>query len=165
MSEAAARATIGAVIRLLCDRFPHAFTGRDQPRRPLKVGIHAELVPALDGEVGQRALRSALRAYTSKPSYLRALMAGAARVSLDGSPAGTVTSDEETAAKARLAELANPTQARTVVTNTSPVTQVASATSAPSPAPPAQPSTLASPKRLSLADLREAGRRRREAAA
>ena len=165
MTEAAARATIGAVIRLLCDRFPQAFSGRGQPRRPLKVGIHADLVTALNGAVRPPALKSALRAYTSKPSYLRALFAGTTRVSLDGSPAGTVTSEDETAARARLAELANPPQARTVGANTSPVTQVESATSAPSPAPPANPSGSPGPKRLSLADLREAARRRREAAA
>jgi sRNA-binding protein len=161
MSEAAARATIGAVIRFLCYRFPQAFTGRGQPRRPLKVGIHGDLVTALDGAVSPRALKAALRAYTSKPSYLRVLVAGTARVSLDGSPAGTVTSDEETAAKARLAEIANPAQACTLDANTSPVTQVAPAPSAPSPAPPAQPTAPPGPKRLSLADLREAARRRR----
>jgi len=64
MSEAAERATIGAVIRLLCDRFPRAFSGRGQPRRPLKVGIHADLVATLDGAVRTRELRTALRAYT-----------------------------------------------------------------------------------------------------
>ena len=118
MSEAAARATIGAVIRLLCDRFPQAFTGRGQPRRPLKVGIHADLVTALDGAVRPRDLRNALRAYTSTASYLGVLSAGAARVSLDGSPAGTVTSEDETAANARLDQLANPTPARTVEVST-----------------------------------------------
>jgi ProP effector len=165
MSEAAARATIGAVIRLLCDRFPQAFTGRGQPRRPLKVAIHVDLVTALDGAVRPRALKSALRAYTSKPSYLRALTAGAARVSLDGSPAGMVTSEHETAAKARLSALAKPAPTRTAEANTSPVTPVAPATSAPSAVQPAEPPGTPAPKRLSLADLREAARRRREAAA
>ena len=165
VSEAARRATIGAVIRLLRDRFPQAFTGRGQPRRPLKVGIHADLVTTLDGAVRHRELRAALRAYTSKPSYLRALLAGAGRVALDGSPAGTVTSDDEAAAKARLAELTNPAPLRTVEANTSPSAQMAPTTSPPSVTPPAQPSAPSAPKRSSLADLREAARRRREAAA
>src|SRR6516164_6477715 len=61
---------------------------------------------ALGGAVQPRDLKSALRAYTSRPGYLRALTAGAPRVGIDGEPTGSVTPDEETVAKARLAELA-----------------------------------------------------------
>jgi hypothetical protein len=49
---------------------------------------------------------------------------------LKGHPAGT---SDETAAKVRLSELANPTQERTVEASTSPITHVAPATSGPSP--------------------------------
>jgi ProP effector len=121
---------------------------------------------ALDGAVRPRDLRTALRAYTSKTSYLRALLTGASRVALDGSPAGTVTAEDETAAKARLAELANPppppgTEAKPIP----PAIEMAPRISSISNAPPAQPTDPVKPKRLSLADLREAGQRRREAAA
>jgi ProP effector len=164
MSRTAKRAAIGAAINLLCDRFPQAFTGRGQPRRPLKVGIHANLVTELGAAVRPRDLKSALRAYTSKPSYLRTLVAGAARVALDGSPAGTVTSEEETVAKARLAELTNPAPPPTAERKAPPAAQVAPTTSSISAASSTQRSAPAGPKRLSLADLREAGRRKREAA-
>jgi ProP effector len=165
MSTAARRAAIGAVIKLLCDRFPQAFSARGQPRQPLKVGIHADLIAALGGAVRPRELKSALRAYTSKPSYLRALVAGAPRVALDGSPAGTVTSEDEAAAKARLAELGQPAPSDTAKAKASTAVQARPTTSSIGDTSPAQRSAPAGPKRLSLADLREAGRRRREAAA
>ena len=122
---------------------------------------------ALGAAVRTRDLKPALRAYTSKPSYLRALIAGAARVSLDGSLAGTVTSKDEMVAKARLAELANPPPPPAMEAKpTPPAIEVGPRTSSISNAPPAQPTDPVKPKRLSLADLREAGRRlRREAAA
>jgi len=165
MSTAARRAAIGAVIKLLCDHFPQAFSPGGQPRRPLKVGIHANLLATLGDVVKRRELKSALRAYTSKPSYLRELSAGAARVSLDGTPAGTVTSEDEMIAKARLAELANPAPLPGTEAKSTPATEVALRTSSVSTASPAQPSAASAPKRSSLADLREAARRRREAAA
>jgi ProP effector len=165
MSKPAGRATIAAVIKLLCDRFPQAFGPRGQPRYPLKVGIHADLMAALGGAVRPRDLKSALRAYTSNPAYLRALSAGAARVSIDGSPAGPVTADDEAAAKARLAELGQPAPSGTAEAKAPPALQAPPTNSSISGASPAQRSAPAGPKRLSLADLREAGRRRREAAA
>ena len=63
-------------------------------------------------------------------------------------------------AKARLAELANPAPSPGTEEKPTPTTRTSSASNAS----PAQPSEPPAPKRLSLADLREAGRRRREAA-
>src|SRR5215831_9696977 len=76
----------------------------------------------LGDSVRPRDLKAALRAYTSTASYLRALSAGAPRVCLDGSLAGAVTSEDEAAATARLAELANnkPAPQHTVQANTLP---------------------------------------------
>jgi ProP effector len=104
-------------------------------------------------------LQSALRAYTSNARYLRALSAGACRVGLDGKPVGAVTPEDEAVAKTRLAKsVKRAAQQATVppaqaVPNASPIEPAAE-----NPKPPA-------PKRLSLADLREAGRRRRGDAA
>jgi sRNA-binding protein len=87
------------------------------------------------------------------------LSAGACRVDLDGNPAGTVTAEDEAVAKTRLAELVKGTAPPAKVSTAQAVTKASPIEPAEeNPKPPA-------PKRLSLADLREAGRRRREAAA
>ena len=155
MSKTARRARIAATIELLCDRFPETFSRREP--QPLKVGVHADLLAALDGMVEPRDLKSALAGYTSSARYLRTLSAGASRIDLDGKPAGTVAPEVEAVAKAKLAEVAKATAPRAKVAPTegSPPART------PTPEPPKPPA----PKRLSLADLREAGRRRREAAA
>ena len=154
MSKTARRARIAAIIELLCDRFPQTFN-RCGPQ-PLKVGVHADVMAALGEGVQPRDLQSALRAYTNNAGYLRALAAGACRVGLDGSPAGTVTPEAEAVARARLAELAKGAA--------SPAARQAGP-DAPAMRPAAENQKPPAPKRLSLADLREAGRRRREAAA
>jgi ProP effector len=148
MSKTARRARIAAIIELLCDRFPRTFSRRDP--QPLKIGIYGDVLAAL-GEAGQpRDLQSALRAYTSHAGYLRVLLAGACRIDLDGKPTGTVTSEDEKVANARLAE--------------SPRAQVPPP-EAPAMRPIEENQKPSAPKRLSLADLREAGRRRRQAMA
>ena len=152
MSKTARRARIAAVIKSLCDRFPQTFD-RNGPR-PLKVGVYADVLAALGDAVQPRDLQSALRAYTSNARYLRALSAGACRVGLDGKPAGTVTPEDEAVARRRLAESVKH-EAREA---TEPPPQAVLEPAAENAKPPA-------PKRLSLADLREAGRRRRENAA
>jgi len=106
MTKAARRARIDAVIRLLCDSFPQTFSCGGQHPRPLKVGVYADALAALGGAIPARDLKSALRAYTSRASYLHVLTAGAPRVGIDGEPAGAVTPEEEAVAKARLAERA-----------------------------------------------------------
>jgi ProP effector len=124
--------------------------------------VYADALAALGGAIPARDLKSALRAYTSRASYLHALTADAPRVGIDGEPAGAVTREEKAVAKARLAERAEvgalaevpaepPSAAHTAP---KPPTQTSTAEAGEAPAP-------AAPKRLSLADLREAGRRRR----
>jgi sRNA-binding protein len=148
MSKTARRAEIGATIKLLSERFPQTFNRRGP--QPLKVGVYGDVLAALGEAVQPRDLQSALRAYTGNRGYLRAMSAGACRIDLDGEPAGTVTPEDETVAKAKLAE--------------SPRTQVPPP-EAPAMRPAEENQKPSAPKRLSLADLREAGRRRREAAA
>ena len=139
-------------MKLLCDRFPQTFSRHDP--RPLKVRVHAELLVALDA-IEPRDLQSALRAYTSTARYVSALRAGACRIDLDGKPAGTVTAEDEKAAKAKLAEFKKGASPRAQVPPPE----------APAMRPAEENQKPPAPKRLSLADLREAGRRRREAAA
>src|SRR6516162_9578563 len=100
MSKTARRARIAAIIELLCDRFPQTFSRRGP--QPLKVGVHADVMAALNDEVPRRDLKSALRAYTSTARYLRALSTGAVRVGLGGEAAGAVTPEDEAVATERL---------------------------------------------------------------
>ena len=69
-------------------------------RRPLKVGI-AEEVRALLPDVDVSAV---LAYYAYNASYMKALVAGAIRIGLDGEPAGTVTADQEAFARRELAK-------------------------------------------------------------
>jgi ProP effector len=161
MSKAAKRPRIAAVIKLLCDRFPQMFS-RDDPR-PLKVGVHADVLAALGGAVRPHDLKSALRAYTSNDRYLRALSAGACRMGLEGETTGIVTPEDEAVAKKRLAEWETGAAGRAKMAPAA-QTRPQADESVPTAENP-QPAALSAPKRLSLADLRAAGRRRREAAA
>jgi sRNA-binding protein len=146
MSKASKRAKVREIIQLLCARFPEVFSASKQ-RRPLKIGIHADVVPALGGEVRERELKSALRAYTSSASYLRSVVGGASRFGIDGHPAGTVTAEEQAHAKAKRTEL---------VKHAYPAKMQAGDQTAEARKAPVAPAA----KKLSLADLREAGRRR-----
>ena len=155
MRKTGRRARIGAVLKLLSDQFPQTFSHRDP--RPLKIGIHADVLTALGDAVQPRDLKSALRAYTSNAGYLRALSTGASRIDLDAKPAGTVMAEDEVVAKRRLAE-----STIHVAPHVPPPVQTGPKPSAMSPpAEDQRPSAPSALKRLSLADLREAGRRRR----
>jgi ProP effector len=114
-------------------------------RRPLKIGIHADITAALGAAITWRELRNALCSYTLNHSYLLSLRPGAERIDLDGNVAGVVTADEADHARAvlmcRRAKKAAPAA-------TAPV---------PSPQQPTSP-----PKRLGLADPDLAAQRRKQ---
>ena len=130
---------IQAVVELLTEKWPTVFSVYENRRRPLKIGIHHEILAALDGAVTPAELSLALRYYVCNRVYRSRLVAGAVRIGLDGTPAGVVTPEQIPAAPAPA--LPSPP---------------APAPVPPSPAPPPSP-----PRRLSLADLREAAARRR----
>ena len=70
--------------------------------QPLRIGIHlevAERAPDLATPLG--LLRSALAAYVKHPQYSEGFIEGAARIDLDGNPAGIVTAQQAAAAGAR----------------------------------------------------------------
>ena len=121
--------TITAVLELLAETFPACFSIYEQRRRPLKIGIHFDILAALDGAVAPKELSRALAVYAGNNSYRSSLVAGATRIDLNGQPAGVVTPKQ-----VRLSRKAAP-----------PVDTHAQA-----------------PRRLTLAGLREAARRRRE---
>ena len=75
-----------ALLDLLCEKFPKIFVCYEQRRRPLKVGIHADLVVALEGVATPAELRLALRTYTANRVYRSKLRDGATRYDLNGMP-------------------------------------------------------------------------------
>ena len=96
---------IDTALALLTEAFPQTFVlEKYRPHRPLKVGIAAD-IPARCPAVERRVLSAALSAYARRVMYLRTLVAGAARVDLDGNPAGEVTAGDAEYAAAKLAEI------------------------------------------------------------
>src|SRR6476469_8152942 len=96
---------IDAALARLAEAFPQTFVlEKYRPHWPLKVGI-AATIPARCPALEWRVLKMALTAYTGRVMYLRGLVEGAARLDLDGNPAGEVTAirDAEYAA-AKLAK-------------------------------------------------------------
>src|SRR5215468_2102312 len=97
------RARTKAVITVLAAKFPKCFAVSDTRRRPLKVGIDADLLAALSGSIRRTELIRALAMYCSSDGYLEGVLTGAWRVDLEGKPAGVVTADDERHAKAKRA--------------------------------------------------------------
>jgi ProP effector len=125
--------------------------------RPLKVGIDTDLLAVLVGSIRRTELIRALAMYCSSEGYLERLRTGAWRVDLEGKPAGCVSADDEKHAKAKQAGI----RIRREAVMAAAIPQAAaSRAQGPALAAKAEPG----PKRLSLADLREAARRRREGA-
>jgi sRNA-binding protein len=116
-------------------------------RRPLKLGIHRDIIAALNGSVAPRTVSDALRLYVGNPRYLKSCVAGADRIGLDGNPAGQVSDKDADSAKIRRKakdakwrrELWRGKQATSHVVE------------------PIKPA----PRRISLADLRAASQARR----
>jgi ProP effector len=139
------RETAAAVITLLAERYPKCFSVYEGRRRPLKLKIHLDIQAGLDGAITPAELHKALGIYCSNQAYLSNTRTGAWRLDLDGKPAGTVTADEETHAKATLAGI-KAKKARTATAKAA-----------------AQPAIPQPPGRLSLADLKAAALARKTA--
>ena len=132
------------LIGVLAERFPACFAVNPSYRRPLKIGIHHDIAAQLGDTISPRVISDALRIYTSSSRYLKALVAGAERIDLNGMSAGTVTAEH---AQRRDKHKAKQKQL------------------AVAPAKPAEPPkpVAAAPRRISLADLRMAAQARRAA--
>jgi ProP effector len=92
-------ATVEAVIALLAERWPQAFAVHEFRRKPLKVGIHLDMMSAINGTVTRSELGRALACYVNNPVYLARCREGAKRIGLDGEPAGSITAEQENYAK------------------------------------------------------------------
>jgi sRNA-binding protein len=93
------------LIPILARFWPSAFTVVKHRRRPLKIGIHHDLLRATAGVIPRAEIMSALRHYASNIGYLRACSAGAARVDLYANVAGCVSEREAADASARLTRI------------------------------------------------------------
>jgi ProP effector len=92
-----------ALIAVLAAKLPKCFAVPDTRRRPLKVGIDADLLAALSGTIPRTDLVRALAMYCSSHGYLERVLNGAWRIDLQGNPAGVVTAEDERHAKAKRA--------------------------------------------------------------
>src|SRR5215467_13279729 len=128
-----------AAIALLAELYPKCFSIYEGRRRPLKIGIHKDILAAVDGVITPAELHGALGTYCRNPVYLGHMGKGAERLDLNGEPAGVVTDDEEARAKATLAGIRAKQEARAAAAK-----------------------ALAKPKRLSLADLKAAAVARKQ---
>ena len=94
-----------AALARLAEAFPQTFVlEKHRPHRPLKVGIAAD-IPARCPAVERRVLSVVLGGYARRVMYLQSLVAGAARVDLDGKAAGEVTAGDAEFAATKLAEI------------------------------------------------------------
>ena len=130
-----------AALADLATRYPQTFVlEKYRPHRPLKVGIASDLL-ARRPELDRRKLGAALAAYTRRIMYLRGIVAGAARIDLDGNPAGEVTAGDAEYAAAKLAKTLVSREAAAVAAKGGERVVVTPAPSPaaipPSPAPPA----------------------------
>ena len=142
-----------AAIEVLETRWPKTFFLNQMHRKPLKVGIHDDLLAA-GVELTPSALSNALRTYCGNRFYLQQLRVGAGRIDLEGAIVGYVNSVD---AKCASDELRRRRYLKAVQ-------QEAAAATSPVHGSPA-PMSERPPRRLSLADLRAAARERKAATA
>lgn len=141
------RADSTAVIAQLAALFPKAFAVNHHERKPLKIGIDADIVAR---GVAIEPLWRPLRVYCASFGYLRTITAGAERVDLDGNPAGVVTAEAAALALALLAARGDKEKRRQDEKERQGSKQK------PARTPPQR-------KRITLADLRTAAEKRKSA--
>ena len=134
---------IDEAIAVLCREFPKCFVMFERRRRPLKLGIHLDIIAALGERIDRRLLRQALRFYTSNIHYRASQKPGVRRIDLYGNACGAVSEADAQSAARDVAARKTRKRAEPEIT----------------PAPPAPPPA---PKRDGLAALREAAKRRRQ---
>ena len=152
----ATKQDIDAALAHLAEVFSQTFVlEKYRPHWPLKVGIAAD-IRARCPAVERRVLSVVLSAYAQRVMYLQSVVAGAARVDLDGNPAGEVTARDAEYAAAKLAGILASRQAkRAAALAISRAAPVSSPTTAPVVSPPlAVPPPAATP-RSAVSTLKE----------
>jgi sRNA-binding protein len=99
------RAAVNALWAQIAEIYPAAIAPRNHaPRHPLKIGVDQD-IRELYPDVSLKVRRAFIRGYVRQIGYFRLLIAGTARVGLDGMPAGLVTEDQAQNAAEQLAQL------------------------------------------------------------
>ena len=95
------------LLDILQDRWPHLFPADFRLVKPFAKGVHKEIQHALP-EVKPALLRRTIHFYQrgGKGAYWRAILQGGPRYTLDGTPQGAVTAEEQEHAKQELAAVA-----------------------------------------------------------
>jgi ProP effector len=137
-----------ALLKVLRRRWPQCFAWQNPGYRPLKIGIHEEILAAADLGLTQAEVCRVLANLTHKICYLRRFEVGAARIDLDGHPAGVITEKDVRWAQERLRWRQRQARAKA---HAAAVAAKAAKAAAP-------------PPRLSLAGLKAAAMARRAAA-
>ena len=151
------KAKIKRTIAELLAAFPLAFSTEPERIKPLGIGIKQRIYARCT--LSHREVGEALRYYTGRAAYLGTIIEDAVRIDLDGAPSGNVTAKEA----AHAAEQIKKMLAVAAGTPTDKFKPNVAATMI-SPQPPAIPGALKpGPRRLSLADLRQAAAARRAA--
>jgi len=142
---------IDAALARLAEAFPQTFVlEKHRPHRPLKVGVAAD-ISARCPAVERRVLSVVLSVYTRRVMYLQSLVAGAARIDLDGNPCSEVTTDQAEHAVAKLAGILASREARRAVK-----AKTAKAESAaPVAKPPAATVAAAAPPAATVLSLKQ----------
>jgi ProP effector len=164
-------AKIERALATLLAAFPLAFPAEPQQIKPLAVGIRQQIYARCT--LSHRDVIDALRRYTGRTAYLRTIIEGAARVDLDGATSSTVTAKEAAYAAERIAKdqasaAGKPKAVKKDATKdaTKDVIKVTSKSRASAKvslpqAPVAPDISKPGPRRLSLADLRQAAAARK----
>jgi sRNA-binding protein len=155
MTSRKRKAAVLATVSLLAERFPSTFFTVEGRRRPLKIGIAADICEAVP-DINKEHLQWALARYCMSPGYLRSLSTGAVRLGLTGDAAGDVTAEAAAKALEMLAQVMTARRKRVPKPEPAPV-KVTKARDV-RPVVSAQKSAAL---RMSMDALREAAQRRR----
>jgi ProP effector len=153
-------AEVVTALRMLIERFPDCFSWNNH--RPLKIGIHKDLEAR---GVDLRVVRLGVSRYCRHLAYQHALVEGAARIDLDGQPAGIVTLEEAAFAAKNYTAMLDTAMKKREALRKQAVHERKTAAEARQ-RPTVQPAAVAAPPvaslQTSLAELRAAARQRRE---
>lgn len=89
----------------LIARYPETFFDDPKARKPLKVGIHKDILADDDNQLASYQLTSALRWYTGALGYQLSIKAETDRIDLAGQPSGKVTAEDAKAAQDKVAAI------------------------------------------------------------
>jgi ProP effector len=136
-------------IAALAELYPQTFSLYQAKRRPLKAGIHSDLLAT--GAITPKECAAALRVYCNNFAYLRqCTQVGTARIDLAGNTVGHVTIEEAKHARERLNQQSAKCRGRQ---------------EAEAKAKAAAEAKIHNAGRISMSDLRAMAKARREAAA